>query len=419
MDGISMDYGIYLEKIIEKCGLSGIYESIADSVLNKKTIGSEFMGWMDYEASPALMEEIYEHSSFLRDRFDEVVVIGIGGSYLGAKAAVDFLSAETAPGIHFCGYNLSPDTYNRLSKKLKGRRTAIIVISKSGRTLEPALSLRIILKMTGIDFSRAEKAQITAITDGNSGLLREAADQNKWKTFAVPNDIGGRFSVMTPVGLLPLAAAGADVKKLSKCFCDARETYRTKDIRKNSALRYSFIRFNLYLMGYLNELLITWQERTHFIGLWWQQLFGECEGKDLKGIFPSTAHCTRDLHSVGQYLQDGRKELFETFFWVKNDLDICIPETNLGDKLEYLAGKNLSWINEQAKKGTRKAHENSGRPVIDISVDKTDESRLGELFAFFMFSAAFSSQFIGVNAYNQPGVEAYKKEMMELLKYAK
>ncbi len=418
MDEISVDYGIFLEKIIEKSGFSKIQEGIADSVLNKKTMGSEFMGWMDYEASPSLVDEIYEHSSILRDKFDEIVVIGIGGSYLGAKAAVDFLSTETAPGIHFCGYNLSPDTYNRLAKTLKGRRTAIIVISKSGKTLEPALSLRIILKITGIDFSRPEKAQLTAITDGNSGLLREAADKNKWKTFAVPKDIGGRFSVMTPVGLLPLAAAGADIKKISKSFCDARELYRTNDIRKNSALRYSFIRFNLYLMGYLNELFITWQERSLFMGLWWQQLFGECEGKDLKGIFPSTAHCTRDLHSVGQYLQDGRKELFETFFWVKNDFDIVVPETNFPDKLDYLAGKNLSWINEQAKKGTRKAHEDSGRPVIDISVDRSDESSMGGLFAFFMFSAAFSSQFIGVNAFDQPGVETYKKEMMELLKYA-
>ncbi|MBN2363085.1 glucose-6-phosphate isomerase [candidate division WOR-3 bacterium] len=410
---LSLGSNAVLSRLNEVFNASDGYCRNILSVITRKIPGSQYTGWMDCKMSDLLKKDIVEHSEQIRDKFEKVVILGVGGSYLGSKASLDFLCKDGGPDISFCGYNLSPDTYIKLLGDVKKNRTALIVISKSGTTIEPSVSLRIFLSELSKD--RGNSVHVTAITDSSRGVLKKMATENNWKTFSVPDDIGGRFSVITPVGLLPLAIAGADIEAFSESFRKGRDRYTNLEFARNPAMVYSFARFNLLMMGFLNELFVTWQERSNYLGLWWQQLFGECEGKDSKGIFPSTIHCTRDLHSLGQYIQDGRKELFETFFYVKNDFQFEVPVLEINDKLDYIAGKQLSWINEQAKNGTKSAHEKSGRPVLEITVEKSDENSLGDLFAFLMFSAAFSSQFLGVNAFNQPGVEAYKKEMLKLL----
>ncbi|MBN1150783.1 glucose-6-phosphate isomerase [candidate division WOR-3 bacterium] len=384
------------------------------SVLEKKIPGSEFTGWMGYDAPESSIKEILDYAKEIRQKFEKVIVIGIGGSYLGSKASLDFLDIQKPKPLSFCGYNLSPDTYAEILKTARNFKTEIIVISKSGTTLEPSIALRMVLS----EFmkNRDGAFHVTAITDSSKGILKKMADENGWKRFSIPDDIGGRFSVITPVGLIPLAVSGADINAFLESFTASSKSYSKADISSNSAILYSFARFNLLLAGYINEVFVTWQERCIGLSLWWQQLFGECEGKEGKGLYPSVAHCTRDLHSIGQYLQEGRREIFETFFHLRNDFELSVPGVDLDDKLDYLAGKKLSWINRSAREGTRKAHEMSGRPVISISVEKSDEKSLGDLFAFFMYSAAFSSRFLGLNAFDQPGVEAYKREMSNLLK---
>ncbi len=402
-------------------------KQIKSDLYAKNGKGSEYTGWVNLPSTinSNLITDINKTAqSFSNVKF--VVVIGIGGSYLGAKAVIEglknnfsnFIDNKT-PHILYAGFNISEDYVYELKQLLTGKDFGIIVISKSGTTLEPALAFRVLKDLLEKNVgTEKSKNRIVAITDKSKGALKKLATQNGYKTFIIPDDVGGRYSVLTPVGLLPIAIAGFSIQKIINGAVIAENDAKNSDINSDLAMQYAITRNLLYASGKKVEMLVNYNPKLHFFGEWWKQLFGESEGKDGKGIFPTIGNFTTDLHSMGQYIQEGERHLFETVLSIEkpnNEIVIPLSEANL-DSLNYLAGKNVEFANKQAQEGTRIAHENGNIPNLTIEIPVLDEFNIGKLIYFFEIACAYSAYFIDVNPFNQPGVEAYKLKMFELLK---
>ena len=384
--------------------------------------GNDFLGWfkLPNEIDSLLLNDIQDEANRMMSKIDYLVVVGIGGSYLGAKAIISALKpsfGSSEKEILFAGNSLSEDYHSELLSFLEDKEFGVCVISKSGTTTEPAIAFRLLKKLLESKYSNEEVAsRIVAITDSSKGALKELADKEGIKTYTIPDNVGGRYSVLTPVGLFPIAAAGFNIKDfvegardMSKRLSDSNE--------ENMAIRYAACRKYLYDAGKKIEILASFNPRLHFVSEWWKQLFGESDGKDGKGIFPASVDYTTDLHSLGQYIQDGERIMFETFISVESNdsrLEIPLDSENL-DNLNYLSGKNMGFVNEMAEKGTMKAHEDGGVPLLNISIPSICEKSLGELMYFFELSCALSGLLNSVNPFNQPGVEEYKKNMFSLL----
>ncbi|MBK8969322.1 MAG: glucose-6-phosphate isomerase [Saprospiraceae bacterium] len=391
--------------------------------------GNEFLGWLDLPVNydQAEFARILEAAQRIREQSTVLVVIGIGGSYLGAKAALEFCQPTAAlpksadPGsvdICFAGTNLSAPYLNQLLAGLKGRDFSVNVISKSGTTTEPAIAFRLLKKLLEEKYGKAgARSRIFATTDRAKGALKTLAGREGYETFVVPDDVGGRFSVLTAVGLLPLAAAGIAVDQLMRGAADARANFQQTAFAQNTVLQYVAARNILHRKGKAIEMLINYEPRLHYLAEWWKQLYGESEGKDGKGIFPASADFTTDLHSLGQYIQDGRRHLFETLLEIQNpESDIVLEaEADDLDGLNYLAGKTLDYVNKKAAEGTLEAHVAGGVPNLKITIPEANPYYLGQLFYFFEKACAVSGYLLGVNPFDQPGVEAYKKNMFRLL----
>lgn len=392
-------------------------ESAAQALLAKSGLGSDFLGWVHLPKEAAKMVPAVTKAAKAFSSCTDVVCVGIGGSYLGARAAIDSLGGARVR-IHYAGHHLSPTSFSRLLRSLSPRKTGIVVISKSGTTTEPAVAFRILKSwlVKGVGPRTAAK-RIVAVTDARKGALREMATKEKWATFAIPDDVGGRFSVLTPVGLLPIAISGLDIARLLKGAQDAAAACQTRPFAENLAMRYAAARNLLYRKGKTIEVMANFRPELHYVAEWWKQLYGESEGKDGKGIFPAAVDLTTDLHSMGQYLQEGKRNLFETMLWVKEEeADLKVPRDPKDlEGLNFLAGRNLSWVNEQAMRGTAVAHQDGGVPVLRLTLDRLDEYTLGYLFYCFEFACGVSGYLLGVNPFDQPGVEAYKKNMFALL----
>ena len=383
--------------------------------------GSDWLGWRDPEAAcPAVTRRaIAAAAATAREKCDAYVVIGIGGSYLGARAVAAALpDRASGPELLFAGIDLSGVGAARLLASLQGRDFRLCVISKSGTTLEPALAFRLLRAELERRYGPAEAARrITAVTDGSRGALRALAQAQGWQTFTVPDDIGGRFSVLTPVGLLPLAVAGLDIEALVAGAVAMRDACRAPSLRDNPAHLYAATRHALHARGLRTEILSAFHPDLHWLQEWWKQLFGESEGKQGRGLFPAAAMMTADLHSLGQYIQDGPRDLFETFLFVRHTApDLRVPATaDNADGLAYLEGRPLDEINALAWQGVRRAHTAGGVPCLTLTLDALDEHRVGALIHFFEEAVAVSGRLLGVNPFDQPGVEAYKQEMFRLL----
>ena len=392
-------------------------------------LGNDFLGWINLpnEISDADFSAIEEAARDLQQRCDYVVSIGIGGSYLGARAVIEALTPSfeayrrehSAPQVIFAGHNIGEDYLSELVDFLQDKRFGLINISKSGTTTEPAIAFRILKALLEKQVGRQEARQrIIAVTDKARGALRTLADKEGYKTFIIPDDIGGRFSVLTPVGLLPIAVAGFDIRELVR---GAREMKALVDesvpFDQNPAALYAAARNSLYHVGKKIEILGNFHPRLHYIGEWWKQLYGESEGKDHKGIFNAAVDFSADLHSMGQWIQEGERNIFETIISVaepNSELRIEQDEANL-DGLNYLAGKRVDEVNKMAELGVRVAHIDGGVPNIRIVLPKLDAYYIGQLFYFFEKAVGISGYMLEVNPFNQPGVEAYKKNMFALL----
>ena len=391
--------------------------------------GNDFLGWLHLPSSitPEFLAEVKAVAADLRSKAQVIVVAGIGGSYLGAKCVIEGLSNsfqwlvkdDKTPAVVFAGNNIGEDYLYELTSYLKGKTFAIINISKSGTTTETALTFRLLKTQLEAQVGKeAAKSLIVAVTDAKKGAARTCADKEGYRSFIIPDNVGGRFSVLTPVGLLPIACAGIDIEALV-AGAQAMEKECAVDVpfEQNPAAIYAATRNALYQNGKKIEILINYQPKLHYYAEWWKQLYGESEGKDGKGIFPASCDFTTDLHSMGQWIQDGERTIFETCISVENpDNKLLFPEDkeNL-DGLNFLAGKRIDEVNKNAELGTRLAHVDGGVPNILISIEKLDAYNYGQLIYFFELGCGISGNILGVNAFNQPGVEAYKKNMFALL----
>ena len=397
------------------------------TVTDRSGAGSEFLGWLDLpdRAPTAEHLRILAAAHRIRETSDVLVVIGIGGSYLGPRAAMELLQGANRnlsrgrgePIVLFAGCNLSTRYWNELMKLLEGRDFSLCVISKSGTTLESAIAFRNLRWMLERRYGTGPaKRRIYAVTDESKGALRQMADEEGWESFIIPADVGGRFSVLSPVGLLPMAAAGIDIMAVLKGAARAKQEYDLRSF-ENPVWLYTAVRSLLHRRGKAIELLESFEPGFAMMGRWWQQLFGESEGKEGRGLFPAYAELTADLHSLGQLIQEGQRNLFETMLRFEPPVRKMIIGEDFRDLdgLNYLAGKSLDFVEEQAFQGTVAAHADGGCPVITIDCGKLNEETLGELFWFFELSCAISAYLLGVNPFDQPGVEAYKRNMFGLL----
>lgn len=397
---------------------------------NRNGPGNDFLGWLDLPAKYDRVEfkRIKAAAKKIQRQSEVLIVIGIGGSYLGAKATLEFCGhgfynnlskkQRKTPEIYFAGTNISGTYLTHLLDVIGDRSFSVNVISKSGTTTEPAIAFRIFKKKLEEKYGKTgAKERIYATTDHARGALKTLADREGYESFVVPDDVGGRFSVLTAVGLLPVAVASIDVDQLMKGAADARAHFKSAPYRENAVLQYVAARNALHRKGKDIEMLVNYEPRLHFIAEWWKQLFGESEGKDGKGIFPASADFTTDLHSLGQYIQDGRRHLFETILEIENpEADLLIEqEPDDLDGLNYLAGKTLDYVNKKATEGTLLAHTDGGVPNLKIVLPEATPYYLGQLFYFFEKACAVSGYLLGVNPFDQPGVEAYKKNMFRLL----
>lgn len=388
--------------------------------------GNDFLGWKTLPVDTP--ESLILDCEAIRDDWkakgvDLVIVIGIGGSYLGARCAIEALSSSfvrkaDAPQVVFAGNNLSEEYLAELMDLASVRNTACVVISKSGTTTEPAVAFRIVKAYIEKTYGRTEAAErIVAVTDEHKGALKTLATQEGYKTFVVPDNVGGRYSVLTPVGILPIVLAGFDIRAMLRGAAEERAALLKKSA-DNAAIKYAAVRNLLYSeLGKKVEILVTFNPKLQYLGEWWKQLFGESEGKDLKGIFPASIVCTADLHSMGQFIQEGDRVMFETTVKVeKSNREVVIgsDEQNL-DQLNYLAGQRVEHCNAMAQIGTKLAHIDGGVPQIEVSIERINEENLGAIFYFFEFACGVSAYLLGINPFNQPGVEAYKKNMFALL----
>ncbi|MBR1712861.1 MAG: glucose-6-phosphate isomerase [Alloprevotella sp.] len=385
--------------------------------------GSDFLGWLHLPASitPEILTDLQGTARQLRESCDVIVVAGIGGSYLGARAVIEALKnqfEELTPRILFAGNNISEDYLAELQEYLSGKRFGIINISKSGTTTETALAFRLLRAQLEKQLGReAARKRIVAITDAVKGAARTTADKEGYKSYVIPDNVGGRFSVLTPVGLLPIACAGMDIEALVKGAQDMETLARTAPYAENPVHQYAAMRNLLYRDGKKIEILANFQPKLHYIAEWWKQLYGESEGKDKLGIFPASVDLTTDLHSMGQWIQDGERSIFETVISVAEpEREVRVPgdEENL-DGLNFLAGKRVDEVNKMAELGTQLAHVDGGVPNLRIVLPRLTEYYIGQLLYFFELGCGISGNVLGVNPFNQPGVESYKKNMFALL----
>lgn len=432
MKSISLDFTKAASFLGE--GAVEAYEPKAKAALealeNNTCPGNDFLGWLHLPSSitPDFLDEVQAVANTLREKCEVVVVAGIGGSYLGARAVIEALSNSFAwliqdkknPQILFAGNNISEDYLAELTDYLKGKRFGVINISKSGTTTETALTFRLLKKQCEAQMGQdVAREVIVAVTDAKRGAARTCADKEGYKSFIIPDNVGGRFSVLTPVGLLPIACAGFDIKALVAGATDMEKaTGVNVPFGENIAAQYAAVRNALYNEGGKKiEIMVNYQPKLHFIAEWWKQLYGESEGKDGKGIFPASCDFTTDLHSMGQWIQDGERSIYETVISVETpnrELDFPHDDENL-DGLNFLAGKRVDEVNKMAELGTRLAHVDGGVPNIRISVPVLNEYYIGQLIYFFEIGCGISGNILGVNPFNQPGVEAYKKNMFALL----
>lgn len=393
-------------------------------LLDKKGISSDITGWIDYTGSmdEDEYEEIKKSAEYIKNNCEAFILLGIGGSYLGARAAVeairgDFHNELSSPGIYYAGQNLSGAYLKKLVEVIKNKEICVIVISKSGTTLETALSFRIIRELMEEKYKKEAKNRIFVVTDKSRGALKSLSDLNGYKTFVIPDDIGGRYSVITPVGLLPMAAAGLNTDEFIRGLKSGAEDYKIRNFNENICCLYAAARNILNRRGKEAEILVNYEPSCISIAEWWKQLFGESEGKEGKGIFPASLNFTTDLHSMGQFVQEGRKIIFETTVLIENGKDdMAVPfDDNDFDELNYIAGKSLSYINRNAFEGTFMAHSEGEVPGIVIRVPEMNEFYLGKLFYFFMMTCGISGYTNNIDPFTQPGVENYKKNMFRLL----
>ena len=429
---VSFDYSL-AKGVIGQDELTSMKAAVLaarDTLENKKGAGNDFLGWID-------LPEDYDKEEFARIQkaaekiqsdSEVLVVIGIGGSYLGARAAIEFLrhcfynsvdkKVRKTPEIYYAGNSISGTYLSQLIETIGDRDFSVNVISKSGTTTEPAIAFRIFKEMLENKYGKEEAARrIYATTDRAKGALKGLATEEGYETFVVPDDVGGRFSVLTAVGLLPIAASGADIEKLMDGARSMRKLCLETEVEKNDAIQYALIRNILHAKGKSVEVLANYEPIFHYVGEWWKQLYGESEGKDQKGIFPAAVDLTTDLHSMGQFIQDGSRIMFETVMELENPaLDITVKEEEKDlDGLNYLAGKTMDFINKSAMRGTQLAHTDGNVPNLVIRIPEQSEFSLGELFYFFEYACGISGYLLGVNPFNQPGVESYKKNMFALL----
>lgn len=406
-------------------------EVIHKDLHRRATDEKDFVGWVDLPTNydKKEFERIKKAAKKIKKESDVLIVIGIGGSYLGARAVIESLTSSfynllpneerKFPQIFFVGNNLSSNYMNEMIEYIADKDFSVNVISKSGTTTEPAIAFRIFREILenkyGIDEARS---RIYVTTDKEKGALKTLAQDEGYEQFVIPDNVGGRYSVLTAVGLLPIATAGINIDKLMQGAQNAQKNYDTYVLKNNDCYKYAVTRNILYKLYKNTEILVNYEPKMHYFTEWWKQLFGESEGKDQKGVLPVGVDFTTDLHSMGQYIQDGRRNLFETVIRVEEpDEDIIIkPDDDNLDGLNYLAGKGMDFVNKKAMEGTIKAHIAGDVPNIIVKIDKLDEENIGELVYFFEKACAVSGMILGVNPFNQPGVEEYKKNMFKLLK---
>ncbi|UTH17027.1 glucose-6-phosphate isomerase [Macrococcus epidermidis] len=408
--------------------MQSIVKDVHSTIHDGTGAGSDFLGWVnlpkDYDKEE--FARIQAAAKKIQSDSEVLVVIGIGGSYLGARAAIEMLNKsfdhlkteQGKPQIIFAGHQLSSSYLSDLIEYVKDKEFSVNVISKSGTTTEPAVAFRVFKKLLEEKYGKEDaKSRIYATTDKAKGALKSLATTEGYETFVVPDDVGGRFSVLTAVGLLPIAASGHDIEAMMQGADQARIDLGSDSLKENIAYQYAVIRNVLYNKGYTIEMLINYEPSLQYFNEWWKQLFGESEGKDFKGIYPSSANFSTDLHSLGQYVQEGRRDIFETVVKVQNpraDITIEADDNDL-DGLNFLAGKTLDFVNTKAFQGTILAHSDGGVPNLVVEVPQLDAFTFGYMVYFFELSVAMSGYLLGVNPFNQPGVEAYKQNMFALL----
>ncbi len=407
------------------------YVDVAHDMLHNKTgLGNDFLGWVDLPNNYDKEEfaRIKKAAEKIKSDSDVLVVIGIGGSYLGARAAIECLGhsfrnnltkdERKTPEIYFAGNNISSTYLMDLLDIIKDKDVSLNVISKSGTTTEPAIAFRVLKEFLEHKYGKEEAAKrIYATTDAKKGALKQVSDEEGYETFVIPDDVGGRFSVLTPVGLLPIAVAGIDIDAIMTGANDARVDFSNSNLDENDCYQYAVVRNILHRKGKDIELLVNYEPNLHYVSEWWKQLYGESEGKDQKGLFPASVDFSTDLHSMGQYVQDGKRILFETVLNVEKPRRVLNlkEEANDLDGLNYLSGKTLDFVNEKAFQGTLLAHTDGQVPNLLINIPTLDEYNFGYLVYFFEKACGISGYLLGVNPFNQPGVEAYKKNMFALL----
>ncbi|MCF2554707.1 glucose-6-phosphate isomerase [Faecalicatena contorta] len=407
-----------------------ITEAAKVELLGREGAGNDFLGWIDLPVDYDKEEfaRIKKAAAKIQEDSEVLVVIGIGGSYLGARAAIEFLrhnfynmvskEIRKTPEIYFAGNSISSTYLKHLIEVIGDRDFSVNIISKSGTTTEPAIAFRIFKELLEKKYGKEEAAKrIYATTDKARGALKGLADEEGYEEFVVPDDVGGRFSVLTAVGLLPIAVSGADIDKLMEGAAAGRELALNAPYEENDAMLYAAVRNILHRKGKAVEVLANYEPSLHYVSEWWKQLYGESEGKDQKGIFPASVDLTTDLHSMGQFIQDGSRIMFETVMEVEESAEeIIIGEEPVDlDGLNYLAGKNVDFVNKSAMQGTMLAHTDGNVPNLLVKIPRQDEYSLGQLFYFFEFACGISGYILGVNPFNQPGVESYKKNMFALL----
>jgi glucose-6-phosphate isomerase len=418
----------YADKFVAPHELEAVKVQVSaahNTLVTKSGLGNDFLGWVDLPVDYDKEEfaRIKAAAERIKEKADILIVIGIGGSYLGARAAIELLRSpyynnlkKDTPDIYFVGNNISSTYLNEILSICEGKDICVNVISKSGTTTEPALAFRIFKKLVEDKYGKEEaKTRIFATTDKARGTLKELSDAEGYETFVIADDVGGRYSVLTAVGLLPIAVAGCDIDKIMEGAQAAREAYSKDDM--NDCYKYAAMRNILYRKGKSVEMLVSYEPAFTMMNEWFKQLYGESEGKDHKGIFPASAIFSTDLHSMGQFIQDGSRVMFETVVDIKNpkqDMFLEDDKENL-DGLNFLTNQNMSVVNRKAMEGTILAHTEGGVPNLVIEVDRLDEYNFGELVYFFERACAISGYMLGVNPFNQPGVESYKKNMFALL----
>ena len=432
MSRVTFDYSKAKTFISEHeiVSMKKIAENAKAELLGREGAGNDFLGWIDLPVDYDKEEfaRIKEAAKKIQGDSEVLLVIGIGGSYLGARAAIEFLrhnfynmvskEIRKTPEIYYVGNSISSTYLKHLMDVIGERDFSVNIISKSGTTTEPAIAFRIFKEMLEKKYGKEEAAKrIYATTDKARGALKNLATEEGYETFVVPDDVGGRFSVLTAVGLLPIAVSGADIDQLMAGAADAREKALNAPYEENDAVLYAAIRNILHRKGKAVEILANYEPSLHYVSEWWKQLYGESEGKDQKGIFPASVDLTTDLHSMGQFIQDGSRIMYETVLNVEESTEeIVIQEEPVDlDGLNYLKGKTVDFVNKSAMNGTMLAHTDGNVPNLVVNIPKQDEFSLGQLFYFFEFACGVSGYILGVNPFNQPGVESYKKNMFALL----